>query len=142
MNFFLLARNVAMTDRELLLRLAGVVQLGILLASFLVPRVLDWRDSLRSLPKLSRNLIWVHGAFIVLIIVGFGLLTIVEAAGTPLARAVCTLMGLFWLARLGVQFFVFDASPFLTSRFLRLGYYGLTVAFLYLSVVYGWSALA
>jgi hypothetical protein len=135
-----------MNDRELLLRLAGVVQLGILIASFLVPRVLDWRDSLRSLSKLSRDLIWVHGAFIVLVIVGFGLLTIVEApdlaAGTPLARAVCTLMGLFWLARLGVQFFVFDASPFLTSRFLRLGYHGLTVAFFYLSVVYGWSALA
>ena len=135
-----------MNDRELLLRVAGLVQLGILMASFLVPRVLDWRESLRPLPKLSRDLIWVHGAFIALIIVGFGLLTLFEApalaAGTPLARAVCTLIGLFWLARLGVQFFVFDAGPFLTSRLLKLGYYSLTVAFLYLSVVYGWAALA
>ena len=135
-----------MNTVELLLRTAGVVQLGILTASFLVPRVLDWQRSLGGLPKLSRDLIWVHGAFIVLVIAGFGLVTLCEAPDlaqqTPLARAVCGLIGLFWLARLGVQFFVFDASPFLTSRFLRLGYYALTVAFLYLSVVFGWAALA
>ena len=134
-----------MIDREGLLRVAGMVQLGILMASFLVPRVLDWRESLRGLPRLSRDLIWVHGAFIVLVIVGFGVLTLTRApslaAGTSLARSVCAFAGLFWLARLGVQFFVFDARPFLTSTWLRLGYHGLTVAFTYLAAVYGWSAL-
>jgi hypothetical protein len=134
-----------MIDRVWLLRGAGVIQLGILLASFLVPRVLDWRKSLAGLPKLSRDLIWVHGAFIVLVIVSFGLLSLVEAselaAGTSLARAVCGLIGFFWLARLAVQFFVFDAGPFLTGPLLRLGYYGLTVAFIYLAGIYGWSAL-
>ncbi len=130
---------------ELCMRAAGIVQLGILTASFLTPRVLDWRRSLQSLPKLLRELIWVHGAFVVLVIAGFGLLTLLQApslaAGTPLARAVCGLIGLFWSARLGVQFFVFDARPFLTNRLLRWGYHGLTVAFAYLSVVFCWAAL-
>jgi hypothetical protein len=62
------------------------------------------------------------------------------AAGGPLARSVCVLIGLFWLARLAAQFFVFDVRPYLTSNWLRLGYHATTVVFLYLPAVYGWAA--
>jgi hypothetical protein len=78
------------------------------------------------------------------VIVGFGLLSICFAsdlaAGTPLARGVCTFIGPFWAARLGVQFFVFDAKAYLTTTFLKVGYYGLTVVFAYQAVVYSWAA--
>jgi hypothetical protein len=76
---------------------------------------------LQQVDALSRQLIWVHGAFIVLVIVGFGLLSIFFAGdlavGTPLASGVCAFVGLFWAARLAVQFFVFDAKPYLTTTF-------------------------
>src|SRR6185437_2204192 len=93
-----------------------------------------------QLPTLLRQLIWVHGAFIVLTITGFGLLSVCLAgqlaSGTPLARAVCGLIGVFWLLRLGIQFFVFDARPYLRRKLLLLGYHGLTIAFVYLAVVF------
>jgi hypothetical protein len=125
--------------------LGGVMHFGILLASALVPRVLDWRRELGKLAPLSRQLVWVHGAFIVLVIVGFGALSLVcgsdLAAGSPLARATCALIAVFWGARLGVQFFVFDAGPLLTSALLRIGYRGLTVVFAYLTLVFTLSAI-
>jgi hypothetical protein len=127
-----------------LIFVAGLLHFGILCASALVPKVLDWKASLRQVDALSRQVIWVHGAFIVLVIVGFGLLSVLFAddlaAGTPLARAMCGFIGLFWAARLAVQFFVFDARPYLTHAFLKAGYYGLTLVFAYQTVAYSLAA--
>ncbi len=130
---------------ELLVRAAGAGQLGILVASALVPRVLDWRTALAPLPPQLRRLFWVYGVFIVLTITGFGLLTIFHARalaeGEPLARGLAGFICVFWGARLMVQFFVFDARPFLTNAWLRLGYHTLTAAFVALSLLFGWLAL-
>ncbi|HUG93725.1 MAG TPA: hypothetical protein VML55_23040 [Planctomycetaceae bacterium] len=123
----------------------GVLHFGILLASALVPKVLDWKSSLQRLDALSRQLVWVHGAFIVLVIVGFGTLSALFAAelaaGTPLARAVCGFIAVFWGARLLVQFFVFDAGPHMKTGWLRAGYHTLTLVFAYHVVVYSATAL-
>ena len=51
-------------------------------------------------------------------------------------------VAIFWLARLGIQFFVFDARPYLTTLPLKLGYHGLTVVFSMLVLVFTWSAMA
>ena len=123
-----------------LIAAAGVCQFGILVASALVPRVLDWRTQLRRLHPLCRHVVWTHGAFIVLVIVGFGALSLGLApdlaAGTPLARAVCAFMGFFWLSRLMIQLFIFNPRPFLKTRFLTIGYHGLTIIFIYLAGIY------
>jgi len=134
-----------MTTLETTLRICGVLHLGILIASALVPNTLDWRNELAKLRPLSRQLVWVHGVFIVLVIVAFGVISLLLprelAGGTPLARAVCAFVSIFWLARLGVQFFVFDAKPMLANPLLKVGYHGLTVVFALLAVAYGWAAL-
>jgi hypothetical protein len=129
----------------MLLVLGGVCHFGILLASALVPRVLDWNRELARISPLSRHVVWTHGVFIVLTIIAFGVITVVNApalaAGTALARWFCGFVAVFWLSRLVVQLFLFDAGPYLTSRLLKLGYHGLTVVFAYLGTVYGWAAL-
>lgn len=134
-----------MINLPLLIFIAGILHFGILLASAAVPHVLDWRTALAKLDPLFQQLVWVHGAFIVLVIVGFGLLATLLpdqlAVGTPLSRGVCLFIALFWTARLGVQFFVFNAKPHLTSNFLKIGYHGLTVVFLYHAVVFSIAAL-
>ncbi|MEE3367719.1 MAG: hypothetical protein VX346_00105 [Planctomycetota bacterium] len=133
-----------MMNLELLIFIGGILHFGILLASAMVPKVLDWKASLDKLDGLSRQLVWVHGVFIVLVIVGFGLISILFAGelvtGTPLARGVCIFIALFWAARLIVQFFVFEAEPYLKSTLLKAGYHGLTVVFVYHSVVYSLAA--
>ena len=129
---------------ELLIFAGGILHFGILLASAMVPKVLDWKASLAKLDGLFRQLVWVHGAFIVLVIIGFGVLSVALAddlaSGTPLARGMCLFISLFWAARLVVQFFVFDAKPYLKTALLKAGYHGLTVVFVYHTVVYGLAA--
>jgi len=129
----------------LLILIGGMLHFGILIASALTPRVLDWRKELAKLDWLTQQLVWVHGAFIVLVIVGFGVLSVALpaelASGTLLARSVCGFIALFWIARLGVQFFVFDAKKYLGNWLLRIGYHALTGVFLYHAVVYGLAAV-
>jgi len=128
-----------------LLLIGGVLHFVILIASALAPRVLDWRANLAALHPFLRRLFWVYGCFIVLVIISFGALTLANAdelvSGAPLPRSVCAIIAMFWLARLAVQFFVFDARPFLTTAFLRLGYHGLTLLFTALVFIYGSAAL-
>ncbi len=134
-----------MNNLETYLRIGGVLHFCVLVASALTPGALDWRKSLAVLHPFLRKLFWVYGAFIVLVIIAFGTLTLRHgaemAAGTPLARALCLFIGIFWAARLLVQLFVFDARPFLTNWFYKLGYNGLTVTFIYFVAVYGTAAL-
>jgi hypothetical protein len=134
-----------MSRLEILLRLAGLVQFTILIASALVPRVLDWRGNLALLHPFLRRLFWVYGVFIVFVIISFGTLTLLNAgamaAGEPVARSLAAFIAIFWLARLAVQWFVFDCRAFLTNWLLTAGYHCLTLAFIYLTVIYGWAAL-
>jgi len=134
-----------MNKLKLLLQLAGLLQFAILIASAATPRALEWRKHLAGLPILLRQLFWVYGAFIVFVIVAFGTLPLLNAgamaAGEPVARSLCAFVACFWLARLAVQWFVFDARPWLTNALLTAGYHALTVAFICLTLIYGWAAI-
>ena len=130
---------------ETLLKLAGLGHFGILFASALAPKVLDWKGAFKPLPPFLRTLFWVYGAFIVLTIISLGTLTLFHAgamaAGEPAARGIAAFIAVFWGARLFVQLFVFDTSPYLTNAWLKLGDRVLTAAFAGLTVVYAIAAL-
>lgn len=129
---------------EPLLLFAGWLHFAVLIASALTPGALDWKRELKPLHPFLRRLFWVYGAFIVLVIVAFGAITLLHAGllaqGGPLARAFCLFVCAFWLARLGVQLFVFDARPFLVNAVYRIGYHGLTAVFTFFASVYGMAA--
>lgn len=122
-----------------LLFAAGLIQITVLVASALVPLRLDWKSQLAGLPKLIRQLFWVYGGYVVLAILGLGLLVMVNAtelaSGSLLARSVCGYLALFWGIRLGLQS-VLDARPYLTAWWLWAGEAILTVIFVYLIGVY------
>ena len=130
---------------KLLLQLAAAVQLLILIASALTPRVLDWRKNLAVLHPFLRKLFWVYGVFIVMVIIAFATLTFwhadAMAAREPVARSLCAFITIFWGARLFVQFAIFDPRPFLTNWIYQIGYYSLTVIFTFLVLIYGKAAL-
>ena len=130
---------------ENLLRLAGLGHFAILSASALVPVVLDWKTVLKPLPPFLRTLFWVYGIFIVLTIIGFGTLTLINAHamanGEPVARTLAAFIAIFWGARLFIQLFVFDARPYLTNGWLKLGDHLLTVVFIFFTSIYAIAAL-
>lgn len=135
-----------MNALTMLILIGGMLHLGILIASALVPVLLDWRSELRTLQPLTRQIVWVHGGYIVGTIIAFGALSLLMAptlaSGEPLARAVCAFIALFWGVRLCIEFALFDRKPITITRKLRWGERALTAVFAYLAVVYGFAAAA
>ncbi|MCI0360723.1 MAG: hypothetical protein L0211_19780 [Planctomycetaceae bacterium] len=128
----------------MLIFLAGLGQLSVLAASLLVPIRLNWREALEPLPKLHRQMYWVYGGYVVLAIVGQGMVSTFCAAdlagGTLLARGVCGYMAVFWGLRLALQG-VLDVREHLTRWWLRAGYYALTVLFACFTAVFALGAV-
>jgi hypothetical protein len=129
----------------LLLQCAGALHLGLIAAGLMMPRAVNLRAHLVSLPPFIRRLFWTYYAFIGLYLVSFGLMTFsfagTLAAGSGLARAFCAFLAVFWTIRLFAATFVFDVRPYLTNGWLRLGYHATNVVFVFLPLIYAWSAL-
>ncbi len=128
-----------------LLKLAGLLHLGLIWAGAMMPRKVGLKTHLATLPPFIRRLFWVYYSFIGLMLVSFGALTFVFAgeiaAGSPLARGLCWFLTAFWGLRLIVAAFVFDVRPYLTGTLYRLGYHLTNIAFSLLVVLYAWLAL-
>ncbi len=129
-----------------LIWISGILHLGTLLGSAQVPKELNFREELPRLNPMLRQWVLVAGGYIVLDLIGFGILSLMFshelAAGSPLARAVCGFIAIFWAIRLAIQMFFFDAKPWLRTTFLKVGYHGLTLVFTWHTLVHGWAALA
>lgn len=132
-------------NTALLLKLAALTYLGLLAAGLLMPRVVGLGEHIRSLPTFIRQLFWVYYTFIGLCLIGFGLgsffLADELASGTPLARAACGFLALFWIVRFIAGRFVFDLRPYLTTAWRRIGLLAANLVFTALPFVYAWAAL-
>jgi hypothetical protein len=129
----------------ILLKLAGLLHLGLIWAGATMPRTVGLRGHIAGLPPFIRNLFWVYYTFIGLMLVSFGLMTFVfareMAGGEPVARGLCWFLTAFWALRLAVATFVFDVRPYLATWLYRVGYHATNIVFGLLVVVYAWVAL-
>ena len=120
--------------------LAGLAQLGMVGVGLQVPRVFGWREDLPRLRASNRRLFWVYGTFIVLANVGFGALSIAYAgelaAGRGVAGGVDLFLGLYWAARLVVQYAAFDTPDWPVEGRRPLAKHGLGLVVLAVSLVY------
>ncbi len=132
-----------MRSASLLIQFAGAVQIAIALANAALPKQLDYPRNLGRLDTIVRQVFIVHSLYIVLVLLGMGLLCIlfpVElAGGDPLPTFLAAGMSLFWLARLPVQLWYYDPA-FMRSR--PLVHISLLLASTYLAVLFALVALA
>ena len=133
-----------MKTTEIMILAGSALHFLTLIAAVLVPGKLNWKGELAKLGPFLRSMFWVYGAFIFLCIAALGFISAVNyeelVRGGTLARSFCGFVAVFWGLRLFVQFFVFDASEYLTNWFYKAGYHGLTLVFIYQVTVYGYFA--
>ena len=88
------------------LELAGWLLVALALVHAIFPRYFDWRNELRPLSLINRQMMQVHTFFIALTVGLMGVLCLVaaeELVTTSLGRLICLGLGIFWLVRLVVQ---------------------------------------
>ena len=130
---------------ENLILVGGILHALTLIGSAQVPKEMNFKEELPKLSPLMRHWVMTAGGYIVLNIAAFALILIFFrhelASGAPLARAFCAYVAIFWGIRLVIQLFLFDAKPYLRNWFLTLGFHGLTIVFIYHTIVFGWAAI-
>ena len=80
----------------------------------------NWRREFAAVSLLNRQMMHVHTFFVAFAVGLMGLLCLTSAAelvGTSLGRRVALGLGVFWLARLLIQFFGYSASLWRGKRF-------------------------
>lgn len=93
---------------DLHLKIIGVLLILLALLHFSFPSYFKWKKELTGLSLINRQLMYIHSLFIALIIFLIGFLCLTssnELLNTNLGKKVSLGIGVFWAARLWVQFF-------------------------------------
>lgn len=97
-----------------IIRAAGMIYLGIIAANIPLPGRLRVRERLAGVPRFVRQIFYVHWIYIVIVLGLFATLCFgfsAELAGAgPLGRFLSGFMAGFWLLRMGLQVFYYDAE--------------------------------
>ena len=98
----------------LFIQIAGGLQLMTAVANFFLPRILQYRENLAKVSPIIREIFTIHALYIVLVLVGFGLICLLfpqELCGaSPLGKFFCGFLAIFWGLRVPIQFFYYDQT--------------------------------
>jgi hypothetical protein len=127
---------------ETALRLAACGQLAIAWIGLMIHRWLDWREAIAQMPRLIREVFFVHTWFVALTCAIFGVLTWrfapeLAAGDAELGRWLCGAVSVFWGFRSVLQWTYYSSShwrgrPGLTAIHwtLFLGYAAWSITYL------------
>lgn len=131
MNFSLLFKFVF---------ISGILHLILGIGSSIIPKVLDWNTELAKVKPLIRQMFWTYAAYILVINLCFGLVSI---WGTEellnhsfLASCITLFISIYWLTRIGIQFFYFDTTDAPKGLIFTLGEMGLVSLFIFFTAIY------
>jgi hypothetical protein len=121
--------------------LVGALLLAVGLAHSMFGRYFNWQKELAQLSLLTRQIFLVHCFFIALLVVMIGgcslFYTNALLASGALSRVVLTGFVVFWLSRLGFQFFVYDTAIWRGRRFYTVMHVVFSIFWIYVVVTYG-----
>jgi hypothetical protein len=124
-----------------LIWLAGAIHAGIVFANIPLPRRLRVQEYLAGVPTFLRQIVYVHWIYIVLVVGLFSALCFGFArdlaGASPLGRFLSAFMCGFWLLRVLLQWFYYDAEIRRANRRLDALY---LVALVGLVAIFGWVA--
>lgn len=124
---------------ELQLKIIGMVSLLLGFIHLFFPKQFGWKDDLRSLTLINRQLMYVHTFFIAFAVFLAGVLCLLYAddiVNTPLGHAVALGFGIFWATRLFFQFFVYSSELWKGKRFETTVHVLFSLLWAYFSVVF------
>lgn len=131
------------------IRVAGTLQLLLAAMNVVLLNRINRRNDLQRLSLLNRQIFQVHYLFIILILTLMGILSLAYAdvllEPRRLARVLLAGLACFWLARLAVQWLVYDRELWRGRRFETSVHIAFTVLWSYFAVVYGmgwWFSLS
>jgi hypothetical protein len=129
---------------ELHLNIAGILLILLSLLHIIFPMYFKWKVELNGLSHINRQMMYVHTFFIALTVMLMGILCITssaEIAGTLLGRKIAFGFGIFWTARLVVQFFGYSSILWKGKKFETAVHILFTILWIYFTAVFMFTYL-
>lgn len=120
-------------------KVIGSLLIVLALSHIVFPRYFNWKEDLKSLSLINRQMMVIHTLFIALAVLLLGVLCVIagdELVNTTLGKKVSLGMGLFWGARFVVQFFGYSSELWKGKRFETIVHVLFSLLFGYMSVVF------
>jgi hypothetical protein len=124
---------------ELQLKITGTLLIVLALLHAPFPGYFKWKQELSSLSLINRQIMYVHAFFIALMVFLMGLLCLtssVDLLTTTLGRRISLGFGVFWLARLFIQFFGYSPKLWKGKYFETSVHVVFSVLWTYLSIIF------
>ena len=127
-------------DINALIKFAGLAQVVLVIGSLAIPGILKWRVELSKVQMLIKQMFWTYAAYILVINLCFGLLSVFACRelrnGSVLAMLVTGFIAVYWISRVLIQFLYFDRTNFPSGGWNKFAEVLLVTLFIFLSVVY------
>lgn len=121
------------------LELIGALLIMLALLHVGFARYFGWRREFAVVSLINRQMMYVHTFFVAFAVGLMGLLCLTSASelvGTPFGRRVALGLGIFWLARLLIQFFGYSSSLWRGKRFETIIHVLFSLLWAYLTVLF------
>ncbi len=124
---------------EIHFKIIGLILIGLALVHVIFPKYFNWKKELQFLSLINRQMMMVHTFFIALVVFMMGLLcfsSATELIETNLGRKISLGLGVFWLIRLFIQFFVYSSKLWKGKKFETLVHIIFALLWTYFSFVF------
>jgi hypothetical protein len=119
----------------------GALLLALGLAHSMFGRYFQWKKELAQLSLLTRQIFLVHCFFIALLVTMAGACSLFYTdallGSGVLSRVLLTGFVVFWLSRLGFQFFVYDPAIWRGRKFYTAMHVIFSIFWIYVVAIYG-----
>lgn len=129
---------------EIHYQVIGFLLILLALVHVIFPRYFNWKNELRPLSLINRQMMTIHTLFVALVVLLMGLLCVTdshELIETSLGKKISLGFGIFWLVRLLVQFFGYSSELWKGKKFETTVHIIFSILWGYFSSVFFITAL-
>ena len=124
---------------ELQIKIIGGLFILLAFLHVFFPKYFNWKQELRSLSLINRQMMYVHLFFIAFGIFLLGLLCLTSSdalLNSTFGKRISLGLGIFWAARLYVQFFVYSPKLWKGNAFETMVHMLFSLFWAYLSTIF------
>lgn len=121
------------------LKIIGFLLVALSCAHIIFPKYFNWEKELKTLSLINREMMIVHTFFVAFTVFLMGVLCLVsynEIIETALGKRIALGFGIFWAARLFIQFFVYSKELWKGKTFETVMHILFTILWTYLSIIF------
>lgn len=124
---------------EIHFKIIGVLFITLALVHTIFPKYFNWKEELKCLSLMNKQMMEVHTFFIALVVFLMGFLCLFysfELTSTKFGKAISFGLFIFWFIRLMFQFFVYSSNLWKGKIFETIVHIGFSLLWIYVSSIF------